>query len=258
MLSSINPRRSFSVEYKRNAIAWYKKNHRIPLSNAAAWLNVYPKTLSEWMLQDQVLQSAPLNARSLHCGPIPEFMDVETKLLEWVVEIRTRPQPLPIDRRVLIHQAKVFAEGRMDDRSEQQLYSWISNFLRRNCHRLTTRRVTSTSQILTRLSHEDIKQFHENLKQLRLCHHIGSNRVMNMDETGIWMEMTSSETITLVGEQVTRVATGGAEKARVTAVFVVRADGFKFKPLLIFKAEKDGILNARYESNPLCLLETFF
>ena len=61
-----------------------------------------------------------------------------------------------------------------------------------------------------------------------------------MDETPIYLESISKNTIAPIGEKSVYIRTHGGEKTRITVILTIRADGRKLPPFLVFKGEKNG------------------
>ena len=90
-----------------------------------------------------------------------------------------------------------------------------------------------------------IQEFEKEQKDLGLK----SSDLLNMDETGVWFQMASRRTISIRGEAITRVATGGQDKSRLTVVLCCTADGQKIPPALIFKGKPGKRLEERLQQS---------
>ena len=56
------------------------------------------------------------------------------------------------------------------------------------------------------------------------------NRIGNVDETQIWLDMTYNITITKIGEKSVKVRTFGGERLRVSLTLSILADDEKIPP----------------------------
>lgn len=74
------------------------------------------------------------------------------------------------------------------------------------------------------------------------------DRLVNIDETPIFFEMTSDKTINKKGAKVISVETKGNEKKLISCVLAVSGSGKKLIPTLIFKGGRDGNLEERYKN----------
>ena len=68
------------------------------------------------------------------------------------------------------------------------------------------------------------------------------DRIINVDETPLYMEMPANTTIEKKGTNNIEVCTFGGEKVRISLILGVSGNGYKLPPVLIFKAKKDGRL----------------
>ena len=61
-----------------------------------------------------------------------------------------------------------------------------------------------------------------------------------MDETPIYLELISKNTIAPIRAKSVNIRTNGGEKTRIIVILTIGADGRKLPPFLIFKGEKNG------------------
>ena len=61
-----------------------------------------------------------------------------------------------------------------------------------------------------------------------------------MDETPIWFEMITKNTISKLGEKSVMVRTFGSERTRISVILCTSINGAKIIPLLVFKGKKGG------------------
>lgn len=74
------------------------------------------------------------------------------------------------------------------------------------------------------------------------------DRIVNIDETPVYFEMTTDKTINRKGDKVISVETKGNEKKLISCVLAISAGGKKLIPTLIFKGGRDGNLESRYKN----------
>lgn len=67
-------------------------------------------------------------------------------------------------------------------------------------------------------------------------------RIVNVDETPTYMDMTYNKTIEKKGAENIETVTTGGEKIRISAILAISGDGKKLPPVLIFKAKQQGKL----------------
>ena len=146
-----------AFERRKEIDPWYT------LAAAAADANVDPPTFASWLQNKDLIFSATSSSRSIHPGPSSQHPQMEEKLLEWIKKVRSGPNPLVVDRQVLIHKAlKINPDATFANKTASALQSWVSNFLRRHSHVLTTRRITSTATTLEHhMKGEEVAKFRE-------------------------------------------------------------------------------------------------
>jgi len=67
-----------------------------------------------------------------------------------------------------------------------------------------------------------------------------ASRVINMDETPVYLDMVGNHTMEVKGAKEVNLKTTGAEKQRVTVVLACSMDGGKLPPMVIFKGVSTG------------------
>lgn len=73
-------------------------------------------------------------------------------------------------------------------------------------------------------------------------------RLVNVDETPIYMEMPENKTVEFKGAKDIDIATFGGEKVRISLILACAGNGTKLPPLLIFKAKRGGKLEKNLSS----------
>jgi hypothetical protein len=82
--------------------------------------------------------------------------------------------------------------------------------------------------------HPVIGVFVQQVRQLIHRYSITPDRVMNMDETGIWFDMAATQTIESVGSAQVPIRRVKASKSRFTAAITITAAGTILPPCVIF------------------------
>ena len=122
--------------------------------------------------------------------------------------------------------------------SYHALQVWCYAFLKRYSYGI--RAITHAGQNLKENSKIEYQEFFRRLYSLRF--NIGDYENMcniyNMDETPIWFEMISKNTISKLGEKSVMVRTFGSERTRISVILCTSANGEKIPPLLVFKGKK--------------------
>ena len=133
--------------------------------------------------------------------------------------------------------------------AQQQL---IYRFLHRNGY--VFRKPSHLGQILPQNYSDLFLAFQKKIISFRKKYDINDNeigRLVNCDETPIYMEMVTDKTIEIKGAKDIEVATFGGEKVRISLILSCAADGTKLAPILIFKAKNEGNLEKSLNKIPI-------
>ena len=77
------------------------------------------------------------------------------------------------------------------------------------------------------------------------------DRLINIDETPIYMDMPETKTIDFKGKKGIDIYTFGADKVRISAILSIVGNGNKLPPILVFKAKKNGRLENELNTLPI-------
>ena len=110
--------------------------------------------------------------------------------------------------------------------------SWVNKFLKR--FDLTVRKKSSSRNPSIPYG-SVIEAFQNEIKQIVLNYQIKKCNIFNMDETGIFLDMSPDYTIEKLGTKSVSIVSNSAAKQRFTCVLTIRADGTRLNPLIIFK-----------------------
>ncbi|RWR98459.1 Tc5 transposable domain DDE superfamily endonuclease-like protein, partial [Dinothrombium tinctorium] len=184
-------RRSFTVQFKLEAIKLLKENGG-NINKTASELRISNATLRDW----------------------------QSELFQWFKVER-------IDKKHIVNYRRLLAEAKSI--ANKKGFSnfigsnkWVSGFLRR--HKLSSRKITHIGQQDNRspLEKKNIVENHLETVQL-LCSDYASHEIFNMDETPVYIDMTSSTTISFTGEKNIEATHTGNTKTRFTVVLSVSA-----------------------------------
>ena len=78
------------------------------------------------------------------------------------------------------------------------------------------------------------------------------NLIINVDETPVYLESTSTITVVIKGQKEININTFKNDKNRVTCILAIACNQFKFPLLLIFKGQKEKILENQLNKLDLC------
>ena len=107
---------------------------------------------------------------------------------------------------------------------------WLTGWLNR--HNKTLRRVTTTGRDLPVNCNQIIAEFLNKAAEVFRKHHFDTKKILNMDETSIYLDCPSRYTYASKGSKRVKIDTNGAELVRISAIYS-SADGEKFPLFLL-------------------------
>lgn len=232
--------RTFYTLQAKLEIIGYSRTHS--RKAAAREYNVQPSQIRQWEQNEDLMLAIPQQERqhrlTLHLGPPIAFDEIERPLFDWHTEM------------VTIHQHAVTVEELVDKALEflptlrqlnpLALRERVYRFMERND--LVLRRVTSTQNEPMDLLQPRIDAFVQSIRFYVETHHVGLESIYNMDQTSMFFDMPPRYSVVRRGmrRNVVRASTTNTKK-RVTVLLLARADGRKYRPLIVYK----GVFGAR-------------
>lgn len=123
--------------------------------------------------------------------------------------------------------------------TEKSLRAKIERFMKR--HDRVLRHVTGHYTLTEDELEPVIKAFTQNVRDFLEDHKLSYKKIFNMDQTSIFFDMPPSYTVVQRGIKRNKVHVPGHNmKKRVTVLLLVRGDGYKYPPLIVFKAIPDA------------------
>lgn len=176
------------------------------------------------------------------------FLDKELELVSFIDKLRE--EKVAVTSNMII--AKMLQlKPELKDKSMRALQSMCYRILQKNNYSL--RRASHLGQPLPCKSMDLFYDFFRDI--IRKRQELGIfdteadyDRIVNIDETPIFFEMTTDKTYNKKGAKVVSIETKGNEKKLISCVLAVSASGRKLTPTLIFKGGKDGNLEGRYKN----------
>ena len=108
---------------------------------------------------------------------------------------------------------------------------WIRNFKQR--FKISRRKVNSKTKIFATDIQPKVLAFFKEINEMKRTNPM--TIFINLDETGIFFEMTGDYTLDLSSLKKTRIRTCSLEKERCTVIPIVASDGYVFPPIIIYK-----------------------
>ena len=127
----------------------------------------------------------------------------------------------------------------------KNLVSWAYRFMKRN--NLVFRLASHIGQKLSSKAETQLKNFLKDIitKRNNLGIFEDIERLVNVDESPIYLEMPPKKTIEIKGSKNVDIYTFGKEKYRITSVLSITASGSKLPSLLIFKGKAGKYLEKK-------------
>jgi hypothetical protein len=169
--------------------------------------------------------------------------------IEWIED--QRQKGLAVSRLAIRIKAKKMAkEGLSSTPTFGASAGWCTRFMRRNG--LSLRQKTKMSQKLPEELHDKIQAFQRYVIRQRTATAFPLNRIGNMDETPMYFDMQSSQTVDTKGVKTVQIKTTGHEKTHFTVVLPCMVDGGKLPPMVIFKRKTQPKGNFPPRSDSAC------
>lgn len=231
-------KRSFCLKKKLEAVKYAESNS---VRAAAEKFGVHRRRIQEWRRSKSTIERALAKSRSdggrkrlAGGGRSQKFKVVNERVLEWIREKRRLRQL--VSRRLIILQAKKFANELPEGEAFSGSLGWLDKFLRRN--NLSLRATTTTCQRPPVDSAEKIANFVHYVRQLRKDNHYELANIFACDETAVWLDPIGKRCVEQRGARDVTVQTLGHEKLRVTVMLCAKANGVKLKPFVLLKRKR--------------------
>ena len=197
------------------------------IAEAARQFNVDESNIRRWMKQKNVLEKLNPKKRSMRKGK-PKWIQLEKKLKEYVLNLRK--QNFQVSTVDIKYKAKQYAkEDGINDFVGTNY--WVFKFMKRN--NLSVRSTTSIGQHLPEDWEAKAAKFLNFLNDNK--NDVELDQIGNMDEVPCTFDIPRNRTVDEVGKEDISIVTTGHEKMNFTIVLCVTANGFKCKPMVIFK-----------------------
>ena len=189
-------------------------------------------------------------------GRKPLSDEMEEKVLEWIVERRTKmlrvSRKLIRKKAIIVYRDLKRADPDRYDEKFEATNGWLFKFMKRN--NLSLRRKTSVAQKDPDLLVAKIVSYILRVRRLRLKYSYQPADIIAFDETPIWADMVSDTTVDVVGKKTVSMKTTGHEKCRVTVGLAAKGDGTKLKPFIVFKGGKRDVEKMKKEYGNRCII----
>ena len=187
----------------------------------------------DWRKKKADLSVLLKRSRLQQVGVKPRWPELETKVMEWVLDKRLNG--IGLSGTMIRLKSKLMAKDMPPEQVEgfTGCTSWLYHFMKRKG--LVIRQKTKIAQRLPHEFEEKIMSFQRMMIRMRQENKYEMQHIENMDETPMNFDMPPSHTVNPVSEKTVLIKTTGNEKTHFTVVLSCLANGTKLKPMIIFK-----------------------
>lgn len=224
-----NRRSHYDAAFKRNVILEAEV-----VGNCAAGrkYGVPENNVRRWRKDKEALFACAATRKAFRGPRKGAFPEVEAPLTEFIKERRSRC--LAVTTEIVQTKAREIARAHGIDHSKfKASRGWIQKYMKRAGFSL--RRRTSVMQKLPADYEEKLISFQRYVISVRKLYEFLPGQIGNADETPIFFDMPTAQTIHMKGDRQVSVRTTGNEKSRITVMLGCTADGRKLPPYIIFK-----------------------
>eukprot|EP00761_Pharyngomonas_kirbyi_P005794 gb/GECH01005800.1/.p1 GENE.gb/GECH01005800.1/~~gb/GECH01005800.1/.p1 ORF type:complete len:496 (+),score=69.13 gb/GECH01005800.1/:1-1488(+) len=218
------------------------KRDNIPESCLRRWAKNYKEGKYNNI---QTLKKRRMRKRLSGAGRKPRFdEDEEQKMKKWVIDKRT--QDLDVSRE------DILALARNKEPSAKISMRWVECFMKRN--KLSLRRGSPSGRVIPEDAVIRIEAWKKYL-QTEETDLKAAVQVWNMDDTGIFKDLTATTTVEIRGEKTVSLRTTGSTKDRITFAPVIANNGKFINSLVVKKGaaskKKSGLERYRIQRSGL-------
>lgn len=201
-------------------------------SVAAQHYGVSEANVRRWRKMKDRLKNANSTRKAFSGPKHGRFIELERTVVEYVREKRNEGLPITVEviKMKALEVATTLKIVRADFRASR---GWCVRMMRRSG--LSLRRRTSLAQKLPSDFAEKLTEFQRYVINLRKKHSHLLGQIGNADQTPVFFDMPSNTTVADKGAKSVVVKTTGNEKARLTVMLCVLADGRKLPPFVILR-----------------------
>ena len=232
----------YTIKFKLKVIELIHLN--ISLHCISNRLGIDRKTLIDWLKSETNLLAVKNKNKKFRCnktkGIITNLSKEEEKIMSWIIEKRENKKA--ISTKSLLAYACTLNRNLSLKNFNTQL-KWVYRFIKRNV--LSIRRISHIGQTLSESKETIFNKFKNEIikkrKQMSILYD-EDYRVVNMDETSIFLEMAFNTTIDFKGNKNIEIDSYGREQYRITVILAIAGDGTKLSPMIILKGEPVQLL----------------
>lgn len=217
--------------------------------NDDAWEN-QRKNIYKWMEPVTLQKIMKVKGKCLEQQKIRMYgaattlpADAEMEVIVWIKELRNEGAPVP---GIIVRQKarEVALERGINESLFCASATWLSLFLRR--HKLSLRMATRRGQIRPSDAELVKVQFAREVNEKMLK--LGISEVWAADQTAMFYEYVSKNTVNAKGSKTVWIRAAGKEKQRITLMLLGSSTGQKKPPWIIFKSADSTVEKTRRQN----------
>lgn len=220
----MDKRFTYDAEFKRKVITCAEQ-----LGNRAAGkrYSVNESNVRRWRVIKNKLFACKKTKKSFSGPKKGRHPKIDEAVLRYFKELRHKG--LPVTRDALMLKAREVAQN--EDIDFLPGRGWCDKFMKRE--HLSLRRRTTICQKLPSDYENKLLEYQRYIINLRRQKLYCLNSIGNADEVPVYFDMPRNYTVSAKGEKQITIKTTGYEKARVTVMLSITADGNKLPPYVI-------------------------
>ena len=221
-------RRTYDANFKLMVVKYAEATNNCA---AGRKYEVSEPNVRRWRTIKEKLENANSSRKSFSGPKKGRFHELEERVVNYVREKRN--EGFPVTHEVIRMKAIELSRNIPNMPKFKASTGWCVRMMRRAG--LTLRRRTSLAQKLPAEYSDKLLQFQRHVIALRKEHSYMLSQIGNADETPVYFDMPSNTTIDDKGAKSVIIKGTGNEKARMTVMLGVLADGHKLPPYVILR-----------------------
>jgi biotin operon repressor len=222
-----NKHRKYTIEFKLKVLKLLDNN--VSIHKISDKLNIDRKIIRDWRDKRVALNNVQHKDKAFRCnrktGPKKNFTDEEEfEISNWIIDCRKNYRP--VSTKSVVSYASNLNEQFALKTINVKL-RWAYRFLKR--HGFAIRRVSHQGQTIPKAKSDLKSKFINEVIKIRKILNIpcdDNSRIINMDETPLFLEMNYPTTIDFIGKKNVEYLTTGREHYRISIILSVTGDGY--------------------------------
>ncbi|CAF1027868.1 unnamed protein product [Brachionus calyciflorus] len=250
-------RTRFNLDFKVKVISYYQAGHSI--NKCSNHFDIDRRIVSSWIRSQTRIKNMKLKRSVFRCKSqkdLASYPLMESQLIDWIKEKRSNGACISgfsIRQKAIELYSRIYSNVDESNVQFKASNGWLVNFCKRK--NLVLRRITTSGRELPKNTPTVVKQFFSTCQNIVNLPTYSSNKVINMDESSVYLDFPSNYTYSTKGARRVKANTTGAERARISAGFTPAADGSKF-PIFVIVPRKNDLPNFTPPDNVIVVFKS--